>query len=85
MPVTLTAQIALGTMNVMLLAPVWLQMAHLLVAEIFWILLVLASADHLFANHHSGLPPSRKRSTGVIWGFGFKGTGHISRDRGLSL
>jgi heme A synthase len=85
MPVTLTAQIALGTMNVILLTPVWLQMAHLLLAEIFWILLVLASADQLFANHHSGLPPSRKRSTGVTWGFGFKGTGHISRDRGLSL
>jgi len=41
--ITLTGQIALGAMNVILLAPVWLQMTHLLVAEIFWILLVLAS------------------------------------------
>ena len=58
MPVTLTAQIALGTMNVILLTPVWLQMAHLLVAEIFWILVVLASADQLFANQRSGVPLS---------------------------
>jgi cytochrome c oxidase assembly protein subunit 15 len=49
--VTLTAQIALGTINVILLAPVWLQVTHLLVAEMFWILFVLASADQLFANH----------------------------------
>jgi len=26
-------------MNVVLLAPVWLQMAHLVVAEMFWILI----------------------------------------------
>ncbi len=78
MPVALTAQIALGTMNVILLTPVWLQMAHLLVAEIFWILLVLASADQLFATHHSGVTASQKRSTGVNWRFSFKGTGPIS-------
>jgi cytochrome c oxidase assembly protein subunit 15 len=52
--ITLFVQIALGATNVVLLAPIWLQMAHLLVAEIFWILLVLASADHLFATHPSG-------------------------------
>jgi len=73
--ITLTGQIALGAMNVILLTPVWLQMTHLLVAEIFWILLVLASADQLFANHHSGVPPSRRKSTGVGWSFSFKGTG----------
>jgi heme a synthase len=58
--ITLAGQIALGAMNVILLAPVWLQMTHLLVAEIFWILLVLASADQLSATHHSGVPLSRK-------------------------
>jgi hypothetical protein len=31
-----------------LLAPVWLQIVHLLVADLFWILLVLASANLLF-------------------------------------
>jgi heme A synthase len=80
----LTGQIALGAMNVILLAPVWLQMTHLLVAEMLWILLVLASADQLFA-HHSGVPLSRKASTGVSWSFGLKGTGHISPGRGHSL
>ena len=44
---TLLAQVALGLLNVFLLAPVWLQITHLMVAEIFWILLVIASADLL--------------------------------------
>jgi len=44
---TLLAQVALGILNVLLLAPVWLQITHLMVAEIFWILLVVASADVL--------------------------------------
>ena len=61
-----------------MLAPVWLQMTHLLVAEMFWILLVLASVDQLFANHRSGVPLSQKASTGVSWSFGFKCTEGIS-------
>jgi len=84
LPITLTGQIALGAMNVILLAPVWLQMTHLLVAEMFWILLVLASADQLFATHHSGLPLSRKESTGPNWSLGFKTADHISRGGGPS-
>jgi len=83
--ITLTGQIALGIMNVMLLAPVWLQMTHLLVAEVFWILLLLASADHLFASHRSGVSLFRKASTGVGWSLGFKSTGHSSRGGGFSL
>jgi heme a synthase len=83
--IILTGQIALGAMNVILLAPVWLQMTHLVVAEMFWILLVLAAADRLFANHRSGVPLSRKASTGVSWSFGLKGTGHISLGGGHSL
>ena len=47
---TLLAQVALGVLNVLLLAPVWLQITHLLVAEVFWILLVLASADVLLQS-----------------------------------
>lgn len=38
-------QVGLGVMNVLLLAPVWLQILHLLVADVIWIVLVLASAD----------------------------------------
>jgi heme A synthase len=46
----LIVQIALGVLNVLLLAPVWLQITHLLVAEILWILLVLASSDVLLRS-----------------------------------
>ena len=84
LPITLTGQIALGAMNVILLAPVWLQMTHLLVAEIFWILLVLASADQLFATHYSGVPLFRKESAAVNWSLAFKTTDYINRRGGLS-
>src|SRR5262245_6695479 len=53
---TVLAQAALGVLNVFLLAPVWLQLTHLLVAEILWILLVLASAD-LLENSRSPISP----------------------------
>jgi heme A synthase len=41
------AQMALGMVNVLLLAPVWMQLAHLLTADILWISLVLLSAQML--------------------------------------
>ncbi|MDT7603818.1 MAG: heme o synthase [Acidobacteriota bacterium] len=41
------AQVGLGVANVTLLAPVWLQLAHLLVADLFWIALVLCAAAAL--------------------------------------
>ena len=44
---TLLGQVGLGVLNVFLLAPIWLQLTHLLVAEVLWILLVLASAELL--------------------------------------
>ena len=44
------AQIGLGIMNVLLLAPVWLQILHLCVADLLWIVLVVASADLLFES-----------------------------------
>lgn len=47
----LIAQIGLGILNVMLLAPLWLQIVHLLVAELFWVLAVLASANLLFSAY----------------------------------
>jgi len=82
--ITLTGQIALGAMNVILLAPVWLQMMHLLVAEMFWILLVLASADQLFSINDSDVPPSRKKSAPANWNLALKTTGFISRRGGPS-
>jgi heme A synthase len=38
------AQVALGLLNVSLLAPIWLQLVHLMVAQLLWIALVLLSA-----------------------------------------
>jgi cytochrome c oxidase assembly protein subunit 15 len=43
--ITMALQIGLGVLNVVLLAPIWLQMAHLFVADVFWILLVVSSAE----------------------------------------
>ena len=40
-------QLCLGAMNVVLLAPIWLQMAHLLVGDLVWIFLVLVSDQAL--------------------------------------
>ncbi|MBS1842374.1 MAG: COX15/CtaA family protein [Acidobacteria bacterium] len=46
----LLIQIALGVLNVLLLAPIWLQITHLFIAEIFWIFLILATSDVLFRS-----------------------------------
>jgi cytochrome c oxidase assembly protein subunit 15 len=43
--ILLFVQVGIGMTNVVLLAPVWVQIAHLFVADALWILLVLASAD----------------------------------------
>src|SRR5581483_5157338 len=41
------AQIGIGIINVLLLAPVWLQILHLCVGDLLWIMLVVVSADLL--------------------------------------
>jgi len=41
------AQLAAGMVNVLLLAPVWLQLVHLLLADLVWITYVLFAADRL--------------------------------------
>jgi len=46
----LIGQISLGFLNVLLLAPVWLQLVHLLAAELLWVLVVLSSANLLLAT-----------------------------------
>ncbi len=51
--IILMAQLAIGFMNVLLLAPVWLQILHLLVGDLFWISLVLVSADLVLASTRS--------------------------------
>ncbi len=43
------AQLGLGALNVWLKAPVWMQLVHLLITDILWIMLVVLSAS-LLAN-----------------------------------
>jgi cytochrome c oxidase assembly protein subunit 15 len=43
-------QLVIGAVNVILLAPVWMQMAHLLVADLLWIAFVLLGATVLRAT-----------------------------------
>jgi heme A synthase len=42
-----TLQVLLGMINVILLAPVWLQLVHLFVADAVWISLILLGAEVL--------------------------------------
>jgi heme A synthase len=46
----LGAQIVAGVVNVLLLAPVWMQIVHLLLADLLWITLVLLCASMLAAR-----------------------------------
>ena len=47
--ILLFVQVGIGMTNVLLLAPFWVQIAHLFVADALWILLALASADLVLA------------------------------------
>jgi heme A synthase len=42
---TVLVQLAAGAANVMLLAPVWLQLAHLLLADTAWLLMIVCLAE----------------------------------------
>ncbi len=46
----LSVQILVGTLDVLLLAPTWLQVLHLLSADIFWITLVAVAAPSIFPS-----------------------------------
>jgi heme A synthase len=44
-------QVVLGGLNVVLLAPVWMQLVHLLMADLVWITLVLLTVNVLTTSH----------------------------------
>jgi len=48
--VLVLAQLALGTVNALLAAPVWIQIIHLLVADLVWMVLVVMAADVLITE-----------------------------------
>ena len=45
--IVLVAQLVAGVVNVLLLAPLWMQILHLFIADLCWILLVLLAASAL--------------------------------------
>jgi cytochrome c oxidase assembly protein subunit 15 len=46
-------QFVLGGLDVLLLAPIWMQMLHLLTADLYWIVLVALSSEVLIAKKES--------------------------------
>jgi cytochrome c oxidase assembly protein subunit 15 len=60
--VNLVVQITLGAVDVALLAPTWIQVVHLLSADVFWISLVAITAPEVFPGNrirHSSASVSR--------------------------
>jgi heme A synthase len=53
------AQLGLGLLNVWLKAPVWMQLVHLLITDILWIMLVLFSATILATRSQEKPAPVR--------------------------
>lgn len=56
------AQIAAGLLNIWLLAPIWLQLVHLLLADLLWIALVLLAAAALEQSPSRHPAPALVRS-----------------------
>jgi heme A synthase len=46
-------QLTAGLVNLVLLAPIWMQLTHLLLADVVWVTLVLLSAASLAAREAS--------------------------------
>jgi heme A synthase len=59
-------QLAAGLLNVLLLAPVWMQIVHLLLADLVWIVLVLFSSDILAKEASPGSIEVKNTSGAVI-------------------
>jgi heme A synthase len=60
-------QLVLGAINVALLAPVWMQLVHLLMADMVWIAFVLLSASALSATQAEVMPATLDaRAAGAI-------------------
>jgi len=59
-------QLLAGLVNLVLLAPVWMQLVHLLLADLLWIVLVLLAAATLAADPRDGSAssPGADRASG---------------------
>jgi heme A synthase len=56
--VIVAVQLGVGFLNVYLLAPIWMQMVHLLLADATWVLMILLSADALADVQSNGPLPA---------------------------
>jgi heme A synthase len=61
----LLAQLLAGMTNVALLAPVWLQLVHLLLADLMWIALILLTASTLAARESEALESASTEPSGL--------------------
>jgi cytochrome c oxidase assembly protein subunit 15 len=57
----LGAQIALGLVDLILLAPTWMQILHLLCADLYWIALVALAAELVWPTKNEGADPGEVR------------------------
>jgi len=55
-------QFAFGLITVLLLAPVWMQVLHLLTADLVWIMLVMLSAEKLGCSQHAAVAKDFERT-----------------------
>jgi heme a synthase len=76
--VLLSAQLTIGILNVLFLAPVGLQILHLFVGDVLWIVLVLASADLLLVT-------ARRDQTDAIVDPGVRSYAYVGEEHGVSL
>lgn len=58
-------QVALGGLNVVLLAPVWMQLVHLAMADVVWIVLVMALAAVFTPPAEATAPQKRSMSSSI--------------------
>jgi cytochrome c oxidase assembly protein subunit 15 len=59
----LVLQFALGVADVLLLAPAWMQLLHLLGADLYWVALVLLAADAVWPDTGASVPRSVPAAT----------------------
>ncbi len=54
-------QLGIGTLNVVLMAPIWMQLVHLLMADVVWLTLVLLTASALAVRPATVTTPASPR------------------------
>lgn len=67
MMVLVALQVGVGVLNIFLQAPVWMQVTHLLIADVLWIVLVIQTAElWTTAPEHARTPSAPQLSDGDL-------------------